>query len=165
MSPAIDVKRLSVWYEEKNDVWKRYKKFFGFYSIEKSLVNGKPSYISEKPKGAYAVWFTGDHWCLGPSSNREKDNLQCAIFAEGKVHSGFNDDDPTDSYYTWEYYGSNGASILANLGFKINSADGNSTIMFLLNTKISMILMNMSSREHYSFLKNRSDFAVKQFVM
>ena len=124
--PSIDVKRLAVWYDKKNDVWTRYSRMFGFYSVEKFLVNDKPSYTSDHERGAYAIWLDENkNWCLGSSSFRGKKEWHCIFFAHGKGPSGGNDVDPTGSDYTWMYF-SNGDWSFANHGFKIISADGNS---------------------------------------
>lgn len=132
---ASDVQRLSVSYDKQNAAWIEYKDIFGFYSKEKSFVNGKPSYISEE--GPYAIWYDEENkWCVGPQLDYISDifpghmvNLprRCFIFAFGRVRSGGNDVDPTDSGYVWGFNSSStGRWEPANGGFKIISADGNS---------------------------------------
>lgn len=122
---ASPVKRLHVWYVEKNDAWTQWNKMFGFYRVEKSLVNGKPSYTSEHEEGAYAVWYDENrNWCLGPSSMRGKKEFYCNFYADGKVHSGSDDFCPTDTDYVWQYTDRNGYWKPTNHGFKIISAQG-----------------------------------------
>ena len=119
------IKRLHVWYVEKNDAWTQYSKMFGFYRFEKFL-KGKPSYTSEHEEGAYAVWYDENrNWCLGPSSMRGKKEWQLgqpSFFAYGKVHSGGDDVCPTDTDYVWQYSDINGDWKPTNHGFKIISA-------------------------------------------
>ena len=96
MAQQVRTKRLSVWYEEKNDAWTRWSKRFGFYRVENSLVNGKPSYTSEHQEGAYAIWYGENrNWCLGRSSSRGKKEF--CFYARGKVKSGGDDICPTDT--------------------------------------------------------------------
>ena len=129
---ACPVKRLHVWYVEKNDAWTLHNKMFGFYRVEKSLVKGKPSYTSEHEEGAYAVWYDENRkWCLGPSSMRGKKEWHCSFYAGGKVHSGDDDFCPTDTDYVWQYSDRNGDWKPTNHGFKIISAQG---IFFFYNS-------------------------------
>ena len=94
MAQQVRPKRLKVCYEEKNyDAWRRWRNRFGFYRLENSLVNGKPSYTSEHQEGAYAIWYgENKNWCLGSSSLRGK--IECCFHARGKV--GGDDICPTD---------------------------------------------------------------------
>ena len=130
---ACAVKRLHVWYVEKNDAWTLHNKMFGFYRVEKSLIKGKPSYTSEHEEGAYAVWYDENrNWCLGPSSMRGKKEWHCSFFAGGKVHSGDDDFCPTDTDYVWQYSDRNGDWKPTNHGFKIISAQGIFLYIFFL---------------------------------
>ena len=126
ISDDLTIKRLHVSYVEKNDAWTQGKKMIGFYRVEKSLVNGKPSYTSEHKEGLHAVWYDENrNWCLGLSSMRGKKQWQLgqpSFFAYGKVHSGGDDFCPTDTDYVWNYMDRNGDWKPTNQGFKIVSA-------------------------------------------
>ena len=94
------------------------------YRVEKSLVNGKPSYTSEHEDGAYAVWYDGNkNWCFGLSTLRGKKVWHCKFYASGKVYSGGNDVCPTDKKYVWKYSDANNEWKPVNHGFKIISAN------------------------------------------
>ena len=138
---ASDVKRLSVSYDKQNAAWTKYKDYSGFYSKEKSFVNGKPSYISEE--GPYAIWYDEENkWCVGHDTDLYLSYIfpgrmvsaprLCVIFAFGRVRSGGNDVDPTDSGYVWGFNSSiaTGRWEPANGDFKIIPADGNSILYF-----------------------------------
>ena len=99
MAQQVQIKRLSVWYEEKSYAWPRWSKMMGFYRFEKSLTKGKPSYTSEHEDGKYAIWFDEKRncWCLGPSSSRDKKEWNCYFHACGKCDDIY----PTDTGYSF----------------------------------------------------------------
>ena len=99
MAQQVQIKRLSVWYEEKSYAWPRWSKMMGFYRFEKSLTKGKPSYTSEHEDGKYAIWFDEKRncWCLGTSSCRDKKEWNCYFHASGKCDDIY----PTDTGYSF----------------------------------------------------------------
>lgn len=117
MAQQVQIKRLKVWYDEKNCAWPRWSKMIGFYKVEKPLVKGKPSYTSEHEDGKYAIWYDEKRklWCLGRSSSRGKN--ECWFYARSKVKSGGGDICPTDrghSMNTWTGEGVSRKSMLVH---------------------------------------------------
>ena len=97
MAQQVQIKRLKVWYDEKNYAWTQYSKMFGFYKFEK-FVKGKPFYKSEHEEGAYAIWYDEKrNWCLGLSSYLDEKKWKCRFHAGGKGDDIY----PTDTGYSF----------------------------------------------------------------